>query len=184
MIPRCSTSIAIDATVVLVMATAVMGPPRQASAQSLGGVWRVVSVIDYNGDGSIRRYTYGRKPYGFVVATQGWCSVEIMATEAPDYSTGTPIGDQMKPTVLSSFIGYAGPCSVNEAEKFIVIKIEAGWLPHYDGPAGSVATQPCCAIGSEQKRFYRFDGPERLVLTPGPTWTGARRELTVERLLQ
>ena len=173
---------ATHAAVVMAMVTALTGRPLPVSAQSLVGVWRVVSVIDYNENGSIRRYTYGRKPYGFVVAMGGWCSVEIMATETPDYSADRPIGEQMKPTVLSSFIGYAGPCSVNEAEKVLVIKIEAGWLPHYDGPAGSVATQPCCAIGSEQKRFYKFDGPDRLVITPGPTWTGARRELTVERV--
>lgn len=167
---------------VVLLAMWWMGQASRMSAQSLGGVWRVVSVIDYNQDGSIRRYTYGKKPYGFVVAQGGWCSVEIMATEMPEYRADQPIGDQMKPTVLSSFIGYAGPCTVNESEKSIVIKIAAGWLPHHDGPAGSVATQPCCAIGSEQKRFYKFEGPDRLVLTPGPLWTGARRELTVERL--
>ena len=166
----------------MALAAAWGGQGSRLFAQSLGGVWRVVSVIDYNADGSIRRYTYGRKPYGFVVATDGWCSVQIMATETPAYPPGKPIADQMMPTVLSSYIGYAGPCSVNDAEKAVTIRIRAGWLPHHDGAAGSVATQPCCAIGSDQKRLYRFDGPDRLVLTPGSAWTGARRELTVERV--
>jgi lipocalin-like protein len=164
------------------LVAAWMGQASPLFAQSFAGVWRVVSVIDYNEDGSIRRYTYGKKPYGFVVAREGWCSVEIMATETPDYRSDKPIGDQMMPTVLSSFIGYAGPCTVDEPGKFIVIKIRSGWLPHHDGPAGSVATQPCCAIGSDQKRFYKFNGPDQLVLTPGPAWTGVRRELTVERV--
>jgi hypothetical protein len=105
-----------------------------------------------------------------------------MATEPPAHQPGKSIGDQMMPAVLSSYIGYAGPCSVSEGEQAITIRIRAGWLPHHDGPAGSVATQPCCAIGSDQKRLYKFDGPDRLVLTPGPAWTGARRELTVERV--
>jgi hypothetical protein len=167
-----------------VVAAAVIAwlAPAPVSAQSLGGVWKVVSVIDYNEDGSIRRYTFGKKPYGFVVAQGGWCSVEITATETPEYDADKPIGDQIKPTLLSSFIGYAGPCSVNEAEKFIVVKIQAGWLPHHDGPERSVAVQGCCAIGSEQKRYYKFDGPDRLIVTPSSKWTGVRRELVVERL--
>ena len=163
------------------VAASMCHAPR-LSAQSLGGVWKVVSVVDYNADGSVRRYTYGRAPYGFVVVAGEWCSIEIMATETPAYGSDKPIGDQMQPTLLSSFIGYAGPCTADEREKAVVIKVQAGWLPHYDGPAGSVATQPCCAIGSGQRRFYKFDGPDRLVLTPGPAWTGARRELTVERI--
>src|SRR5262245_3049537 len=93
---------ALHAAVVMALAAAATAHARPVAAQSLGGIWRVVSVIDYNENGSIRRYTYGRQPYGFVVATGGWCSVEIMATETPDYSSDRPIGEQMKPTVLSS----------------------------------------------------------------------------------
>src|SRR5262245_60317878 len=108
------------AVVAALVVAASMGYAQRLSAQSLGGVWRVVSVVDYNADGSIRRYTYGRNPYGFVVASGGWCSIEIMATETPAYGSDKPIGDQMQPTLLSSFIGYAGPCTANEQEKFVV----------------------------------------------------------------
>ncbi|PYR04001.1 MAG: hypothetical protein DMG00_24870 [Acidobacteria bacterium] len=54
-----------------------------------------------------------------------------------------PAGEQMKAALLSSYIAYSGPCTIDEAAGSVTLKVEAAWRPDY--------------VGTEQKRFFRFD---------------------------
>jgi hypothetical protein len=98
--------------------------------------------------------------------------VQIMSSDVPAFPAGaTPVGDQMKAGLLSTYIAYTGPCTVNEAEGSVTLKVEAAWRPDY--------------VGTEQKRFFRFEDG-RMFFGPAPNSVrgGAEtltRRLTLER---
>ena len=77
----------------------------------------------------------------------------------------------MKAGLLSSYIAYSGPCTINEAEGSVTLKVEAAWRPDY--------------VGTEQKRFFRFENGTLLF---GPATGSIRagnetltRRLTLDR---
>ena len=83
----------------------------------------------------------------------------------------TPIGQQMKAALLSTYIAYSGPCTINETEGSVTLKVEAAWRPDY--------------VGTEQKRFFRFDNG-KLLFGPAPSSIRGgseplTRRLTLER---
>jgi hypothetical protein len=78
----------------------------------------------------------------------------------------------MKAMLLSSYIAYSGPCTINDAESSVTLKVDAAWQPNY--------------VGTEQKRFFRF---ENGVLLFGPAQGSLRagnealtRRLTLDRV--
>ena len=77
----------------------------------------------------------------------------------------------MKANLLSSYIAYSGPCTVDAAAGSVTLKVEAAWRPDY--------------VGTEQKRFFRFEDGKLLF---GPAQNSIRsgneqltRRLTLER---
>ena len=87
----------------------------------------------------------------------GACYVQIMSGDTPTFAGGTePIGERMKAALLSTYIAYSGPCTVDDAGGTVVLKVEAAWRPDY--------------VGTEQKRFFRFE-KSRLLFGPaaGPS---------------
>lgn len=123
-----------------------------AAADTLQGRWKLLTVEDFHADGSVARYPWGRKPVGAIVVEGGFCYVQIMSSDVPEFPAGRPIGEQMTAALLSTYIAYSGPCTINEAEGSVSLKVESAWRPSY--------------VGTEQKRFFRFDngklifGPE------------------------
>jgi hypothetical protein len=78
----------------------------------------------------------------------------------------------MKAALLSTYIAYSGPCTINEAEGSVTLKVEAAWRPNY--------------VGTEQKRFFRFENG-KLLFGPAPNSGRAgteplTRRLTLERV--
>jgi hypothetical protein len=78
----------------------------------------------------------------------------------------------MKAALLSSYIAYSGPCVVDETAGSVTLKVEAAWRPDY--------------VGTEQKRFFRFENGKLLF---GPATNSMRagneqltRRLTLERV--
>lgn len=103
----------------------------------------------------------------------GWCYLQIMSSDVPLFSsTGDmPVGDQMKDALLKTYIAYSGPCSIDETEKSVTLKVEAAWRPNY--------------VGTEQKRFFQFE-KGKLIFGPAPnsvhtTNENFTRRLTLER---
>jgi hypothetical protein len=142
------------------------------SAETLQGRWKIVAAEDLRPDGTVARYPWGRHPIGAIVVQGGSCYVQIMSSDVPDFSaTDTPANDQMKASLLSSYIAYTGPCTIDDAKGTTTMKVEAAWRPNY--------------VGTEQTRFYRFEG-NRMLYGPAPNSNRGSgepltRRLTLER---
>ena len=118
-------------------------PPARAR-ETLEGRWKLRAAEDVRADGTVARYPWGRNPVGSIVVDGGACYLQIMSGDTPAFTSGsTSKGDQMKAALLGSYIAYSGPCTINEAEGSVTLKVEAAWRPDY--------------VGTEQKRFFRFE---------------------------
>ena len=143
-------------------------------AQTIQGRWKLLAAEDLRADGSVARYPWGRNPVGSIVVDSGWCYIQIMSSDTPSFNakSGAAVGEQMKRALLSTYIAYSGPCTTDDAAGSVVLKVEAAWRPDY--------------VGSEQRRFYRFENG-RLLFGPAPNsirsgeerWT---RRLTLDRV--
>ena len=149
----------------------VLALPAPGAADTLQGRWTLIAAEDLRADGSVARYPWGAHPVGSIVVENGWCYLQIMSSDVPSLATDRPVGDQMKATLLSSYIAYTGPCTVSDGEGTVTLKVEAAWRPDY--------------VGTEQKRFFRFENGKLLF---GPAANSIRagsesltRRLTLER---
>src|SRR5262245_6675516 len=139
-----------------------------ASADTIQGRWKLIAAEDPRSDGSVGRYPWGRHPIGSIVVDGGWCYVQIMSSDVPSFPAGDPpVGEQMKAALLSTYIAYTGPCTINEAEGSVTLKVEAAWRPNY--------------VGTEQKRFFRFENG-KLLFGPAPNSGRAGNETLTRRL--
>jgi hypothetical protein len=143
-----------------------------ASAETLQGKWKIVAAVDLRPDGTVARYPWGSHPVGFIVAEGGSCLLQIMSSDVPDFSaTDTSTTEQMKASLLSRYIAYTGPCTFDDAKGTTTMKVEAAWRPDY--------------VGTQQTRFYRFEG-NRMIYGPAPSTPrgggeSLQRRLTLER---
>ena len=121
------------------------------SAETLQGQWKIVAAEDLRTDGTVARYPWGRRPVGAIVVQGGSCYVQIMSSDVPSFAAATPATDQMKASLVSSYIAYTGPCTFDDAAGTTTMTVEAAWRPDY--------------VGTQQTRFYRFEG-NRLIYGP------------------
>jgi hypothetical protein len=140
-------------------------------AQSIQGRWKLLTAEDVRADGTVARYPWGRKPIGAIVVEGGYCYVQIMSSDVPSFTDGKPVGQQMTAALLSTYIAYSGPCTIDEKEGSVSLKVESAWRPDY--------------VGTDQKRFFKFDNG-KLIFGPaaGITRSGDERltrRLTLER---
>jgi hypothetical protein len=142
------------------------------AADTIQGRWKLLTAEDVRADGSVARHPWGRNPVGAIVVSGGFCYVQIMSGDVPVFSQGSPIGEQMTAALLSTYIAYSGPCTIDEAAGSVSLKVESAWRPNY--------------VGTDQKRFFTFaDG--KLIF--GPAAGSIRlnnepltRRLTLERV--
>jgi len=149
----------------------VLALPAPGAADTLQGRWTLIAAEDLRADGSVARYPWGTHPVGSIVVENGWCYLQIMSTDVPSFAADRPLGDQMKATLVSSYIAYTGPCTVSDAEGSVTLKVEAAWRPDY--------------VGTEQKRYFRFENG-KLLFGPAPSSIrggseSLTRRLTLER---
>lgn len=150
------------------VAVAVTGAAGPASAQSIEGRWTLRAAEDLRADGSVARLPWGAHPVGSIVVGGGACYIQIMSSDTPSFDTGTgSVPDQMKATLLSSYIAYSGPCVIDEKAGSVVLKVDAAWRPDY--------------VGTEQKRFFRFDNG-KLIFGPAPNSIRAGNDMLTRRL--
>ena len=145
--------------------------PTTAAADSLVGRWKLLAAEDIRADGSVARLPWGAHPVGTIVVEGGACYVQIMSGDVPAFTNTTPVREQMKATLLSSYIAYSGPCVIDETNGSVTLKVEAAWRPDY--------------VGTEQVRYFRFENGR---LTFGPAQGSLQvgnerltRRLTLER---
>jgi hypothetical protein len=140
---------------------------------TLEGRWKLRAAEDLRADGSVARLPWGAHPAGSIVVERGACYVQIMSTDTPSFAAGSAAAnEQMKAMLLSSYIAYSGPCTINEAEGSVTLKVDAAWQPNY--------------VGTEQKRFFRFENGA-LLFGPAPGSIRAgddrlTRRLTLDRV--
>ena len=156
----------------VVFVVVIIGMPWAADAQTIEGRWKLLAAEDLRADGTVARYPWGRNPIGSIVVDRGWCYVQIMSSDVPSFAAGaTPIGEQMSAMLLSSYIAYAGACTVDDKEGSVTLKVDAAWRPNY--------------VGTEQKRFFRIE-KNRMFFGPAPNSMKSEsgpltRRLTLER---
>ena len=155
-----------------VLAAVLLSIAAPVSAETLQGKWKIVAAEDVRPDGTVGRLPWGRHPVGFIVAEGGSCLLQIMSSDVPDFSApGSSVTEQMKASLLSAYIAYTGPCTFDDAKGTTTMKVEAAWRPNY--------------VGTEQTRFYHFEG-NRMIYGPAPNSVRGRgepltRRLTLER---
>jgi hypothetical protein len=154
------------------LALVLLAFARTSHADTIEGRWKLLKAEDLRADGSVGRLPWGEHPVGSIVVLRGACFVQIMSSDVPSFSAATPLPDQMKAALLSTYISYEGPCTIDEAEGSVTLKVEAAWRPDY--------------VGTTQKRFFRFDNG-RLIFGPAPnssrgTGEPLTRRLTLERV--
>jgi len=138
-----------------------------ASAETLEGRWKLIAAEDLRADGSVGRYPWGRRPVGSIVVERGWCYIQIMSGDVPAFAPDTPPADAMKSALSTSYLAYTGPCTFNDADGSVTLKVEAASRVDYPG--------------TEQKRFYRFENG-KLLFGPAPNSIGASGERLTRRL--
>jgi hypothetical protein len=155
-----------------VMLLVLSHAPAARAADTIQGRWKLIAAEDLRADGTVARLPWGTRPIGAIVVNGGFCYVQIMSSDVPAFVAGKPVGEQMRAALLSTYIAYSGPCTINEAEGSVTLKVEAAWRPDY--------------VGTEQKRFFRFDNG-KLIFGPAPnsmraTGEALTRRLTLERV--
>lgn len=146
--------------------------PAAVAGQSIEGRWKLVAAEDLRADGTVARHPWGRTPVGSIVVDRGWCYVQIMSGDVPAFKGASPIGEQMSAMLLSSYIAYSGACTIDPKESSVTLKVDAAWRPNY--------------VGTEQKRFFRFEGTDKMFFGPAPNSIRVEggnltRRLTLER---
>jgi Lipocalin-like domain len=147
--------------------------PQFARGQPIEGRWKLLAAEDLRADGTVARHPWGRNPVGSIVVDRGWCYVQIMSGDVPSFSRpGVAVGEQMSAMLLSSYIAYSGACTVDDREGSVSLKVDAAWRPNY--------------VGTEQKRFFRFEGNNKMFFGPAPNSMKSEagpltRRLTLER---
>ena len=146
--------------------------PRTSSSvpakPTLEGRWTLRAAEDLRADGTVARLPWGARPVGSIVVERGACYVQIMSSDTPSFAAGTATTtEQMKALLLSSYIAYSGPCTVNDTEGSVTLKVDAAWRPDY--------------VGTEQKRFFRFENGV-LLFGPAPGSLRAGTEMLTRRL--
>jgi len=154
----------------LALAIAALSLP--ISAETLEGRWKLVSAEDVRASGEVVRQPFGTHPAGSIVVEAGYCYLQILNTDTPSFTAEPAIGDQMKATLLSSYIAYEGPCTVDAAAGSVTLKVEGAWRPDY--------------VGTEQKRIFHFENGKLIFGTlPNTIRNGDERltrKLTLERV--
>ena len=143
-----------------------------SAADTLEGRWKLLAAEDVRDNGEVVRRPWGEHPAGSIVVQNGWLYLQIMSTDTPSFSADKPVADQMKAALLSTYIAYEGPVTIDQAAGSVAFKVEAAWRPDY--------------VGTDQHRIFHFDKGKLIF---GTTRNSIRlgserltRQLTLERL--
>jgi hypothetical protein len=156
----------------LAAASLLIALASASAAESLEGRWKLVAAEDVRDNGEVVRRPWGEHPVGSIVVRGGWLYLQIMSGDVPAIAADKPAGDQMKATLLSSYIAYAGPVTIDEAAGGVAFKVEAAWRPDY--------------VGTDQKRIFHFENGKLIFgTTPNSIRLASERltrRLTLERV--
>lgn len=142
------------------------------AADTLEGRWKLLAAEDVRSNGEVVRHPWGQHPVGSIVVQDGRLYLQIMSSDTPAFTAEKPVADQMKAMLLSSYIAYSGPYTVDAAAGSIAFKVEAAWRPDY--------------VGTDQHRIFHFENGKLIFgTTPNSIRAGSEtltRRLTLERI--
>ena len=145
--------------------SAASDPPpasTQTSTDLLVGAWTLTSWVNRGSDGSVS-YPMGEQAMGQITYTaSGRMSAHLMRPGRT--ASGASNADPAQ-AIQSGYFGYYGTYAVSEEEGVVTHFVEGSISPGY--------------VGSEQRRRFEFDGPDRVTLRP-PTGTQGGVERTSE----
>jgi len=130
------------------MALALL-PDKSAFADDKGkvvGVWKLVSVVYEDVQTKERTPVLGQHPRGCQIATAKGRWLALVTGEGRK----VPQTDAERSDALRSMIAYTGKFRVEGGK--IITKVEAAWNEAW--------------VGTEQERFYRFEGDRLLLESP------------------
>jgi hypothetical protein len=141
--------------------------------EGLIGTWRLKAWVVREDSGRETR-PLGMEPDGLLTYTaDGFMFAMLMAPGRQRHATDDPMGSTQAEAQASmaGFHAYSGRYRLEPNEPVVIHSVEMALLPNM--------------IGTEQRRFYRFEGEGRMVLrTPPITRKGAHgiAELVWERV--
>jgi len=152
----------------LLSVVALLALSPAVDAETIQGRWKLIAAEDLRPDGTVGRLPWGSHPAGTIVVQDGACYVQIMSTDVPSFAAG-PVStlEQMKAALLSTYIAYTGPCAIDESAGKVTLQVQSAWRPDY--------------VGTEQIRYFRFDG-EKMYFGPAPNTLRGRGETLTRRL--
>jgi hypothetical protein len=138
-------------------------------AKQFVGAWRLVSWTQRRADG-----TTGQNPmsvgYLLYTDTSRMCAA-IMNPNRPKWKSETAPAPEEAQSGITGFTGYCSGVEVHAKEGFVLHHVEIDKSPNI--------------VGRTRKRWFRFDGPNRLTLrvdTPELTPPSVESILTWERV--
>lgn len=147
-------------------------PAWSQSGDTIQGRWKLLKAEDLRADGTAARLPWGEHPIGSIVVKDGSCYLQIMSSDVPAFTASTPVRDQMKAAITSTYISYSGPCTTDDAAGTLKMTVDAAWTTNY--------------VGTTQERFYKFENGRLLF---GPAQGSMRlngeqltRRLTLQRV--
>jgi lipocalin-like protein len=149
---------------------ALLALSSPAASETIQGRWKLIAAEDMRPDGTVGRLPWGAHPAGTIVVQDGACYLQIMSTDVPSFpARQQSTVEQMKAALLSTYIAYTGPCTIDEAAGKVTLQVQGAWRPDY--------------VGSEQVRYFRFEGG-KMFFGPGPNTNPQRgRGETLQRRL-
>ena len=110
------------------------------------GVWKLVSVVYEDAQTKERTPVLGEHPRGCQIATPEGRWLALVTGEGRK----VPQTDKERSDALRSMIAYTGKYRVENGK--VITKVEAAWNEAW--------------VGTEQERFYRFEGDRLLLESP------------------
>lgn len=164
---RCLMSFSLMMT--LVHGSAVYAQDDAAGARRFLGMWRLVGWTERAADGSTRP---GQTDVGYLIYTDvnRMCAV-LMDSKRPKWPSGAPANVAEAMARFSGFISYCAAVELHAAEGFVLHHVDVERSPNI--------------VSTTRKRWFRFEGPNRLVLRIDPSELGAgvaESTLTWERV--
>jgi hypothetical protein len=131
---------------VAVLCAGLTSPVRADDRDKVVGIWKLVSVLYEDVQTKERWPVLGEHPRGRQIATADGRWLALVTAE----SRPIPKTDEDRAKALRTMIAYTGRYTA-DGEK-IVTKVEAAWNEAW--------------VGTEQVRFYRFEGDRLLIESP------------------
>jgi hypothetical protein len=146
---------------------------RSLGRDSFVGVWRLAAIRDLLDAGRLEEHPdFGPDVEGRLVYTaSGHMSVNFMRRGRRSWGGEDAPSAAERAEAARGYGAYAGRYTVRETEGLVLHHVEVALIPN--------------RVGRDLKRFYGFEGPDRLVLRP-PVFvrdgTRVQRSLVWERL--